>query len=166
MAIRARFTPQSRAAVTKRLRELVPAAEAQIAKAQEDSAKELAEAIRSRAPAKSGRYRESIQAGLIAGRNDGKKPIGIQETKDPNAWGIFADFLWRFIEFGTRPHTISAKNKPALVFNVDGRRVVTQSVNHPGTTKNPHIFPTYRQYRKRIRRRVLAAIRKAINGQK
>lgn len=166
MAIRAQFTPQSRAAVTKRLRELAPNAEAQIAKAQEDSAKELAEAIKARAPRKSGRYAESIEAGKLAGRNDGRKPIGMQETKDPNAWGVFASYLWRFIEFGTRPHTITAKKKPNLVFTVDGRRVVTKQVNHPGMEKRPHIFPTYRGMKKRIRRRVLTAIRKAINGKK
>jgi hypothetical protein len=160
----ARFTPQSRAAVTKRLRELVPAAEEQIAKAQEDSAKELAEAIKTRAPSHTGRYRESIEAGKIAGRNDGRKPIGIAETKDPNAWGIFASYLWRWIEFGTRPHTIKAKRKSQLAFTVDGRQIRTRQVNHPGTTKQSHIFPTYRQYRKRIRRRVLRAIRNVING--
>lgn len=150
----------------RRLRELAPNAEAQIAKAQEESAKELAEAIRSRAPRESGRYADSIEAGKIQGRNDGRKPIGIQETKDPNAWGIFASYLWRFIEFGTRPHTINPKKASNLSFVVDGRRVVTQQVSHPGAEKQPHIFPTYRQYKKRIRRRVLRAIRLAINGKK
>lgn len=166
MAIKARLTPQSRAAVTKRLRELVPAAEAQIAKAQEDSAKELAEAMRARAPKKTGRYAESIEAGKLAGRNDGRKPIGMQETKDPNAWGVFASYLWRFIEFGTRPHTIKAKRTSDLVFYVNGQKIVTPQVSHPGINKQPHIFPTYRQYKKRIRRRMLRAIRNAINGKK
>jgi hypothetical protein len=166
MAIRARLTPQSRAAVTKRLRELAPNAEAQIAKAQEESAKELAEAIKARAQRKSGRYAESIEAGKLAGRNDGRKPIGMQETKDPNAWGIFASYLWRWIEFGTRPHTIKAKRVSDLVFYANGQKIVTPQVSHPGTTKQSHIFPTYRQYKKRIRRRVLRAIRNAINGKK
>lgn len=166
MPIKARFTPQSRAAVTKRLRELVPAAEAQIAKAQEESAKELAEAIKARAPRKSGRYAESIEAGKLEGRNDGRKPIGMQETKDPNAWGIFASYLWRFIEFGTRPHTIKAKRTSDLVFYVNGQKIVTPQVNHTGTKARPHIFPTYRQYKKRIKRRMQRAIRNAINGKK
>lgn len=166
MVMRARITPQSRDAVMKRLRELVPAAEAQIAKAQEDSAKELAEAIKARAPAKTGRYRESIQAGKIAGRNDGAKPIGIEATKDPNACGVFASYLWRFLEFGTRPHTIKAKNVSDLVFFSNGKKIVIPQVNHKGSKAKPHIFPTYRQYKKRIRRRVQRAIRNAINGKK
>jgi len=162
MAFRARITPQSRDAVMKRLRELVPEAEAAAATAQEASAKELAEAIRGRARRRSGEYADSIQAAKLAGRNDGKKPIGISATKDPNAWGIFANFIWRFLEFGTRPHTISAKNKPNLSFTVGGKRIVTKQVAHPGSKAFPHIFPTYRAMKKRIRRRVAAAINKAI----
>lgn len=166
MALRARFRRESRDAVTRRLRQLVPEAEAQIAKAQETSAKELAEAIKARAPSVSGRYRDSIIAAKLSDRNDSKKPIGIQETKDPNAWGIFADFLWRFLEFGTAPHAIKAKRKPNLVFTAGGKKIVTKQVNHPGIAKQPHIFPTYRSMRKRILRRMSTAIRKAINGKK
>ena len=164
MAFRARIKPQSRDAVMKRLRQLVPEAEAAAAKAQELSAKELAEAIRGRAPSKSGEYKNSIVAAKLEGRNDNQKPIGITATKDPNAWGIFANYIWRFIEFGTRPHTIKARRTNNLSFSIDGRRIVTRSVNHPGANARPHIFPTYRQFRKRIRRRVAAAINKAINA--
>lgn len=164
MAFKARITPQSRDAVMKRLRELVPEAEAAAATAQEASAKELAEAIRGRARRRSGTYADSIVAGKIAGRNDGGKPIGIEATKDPNAWGIFASFIWRFLEFGTRPHVIKAKNKPNLVFNIAGKRVVTKQVVHPGNKAFPHIFPTYRAMKKRIRRRVANAINKAIKA--
>ena len=164
MAFKAKFTPQSRAAVMKRLRELVPEAEAAAAAAQEKAAKNLAEAIKARAPAKSGEYRESIIAAKIADRNDNRKPIGITATKDPNAWGIFADFLWRFIEFGTRPHTIKAKKAENLVFTIDGKKIVKKQVNHPGSKKQPHIFPTYRAMRKTIRRSVANAINKAIKN--
>ncbi len=165
MPIKARFTPQSRAAVTKRLRELVPNAEAQIAKAQEESAKELAEAMRARAPRKSGRYAESIRADRVA-NNPGKKPVGIEQTKDPNAWAVYASYLWKFIEYGTKGHIIKAKNTSDLVFFSKGKKIVTPQVNHKGAKARPHLFPTYRQYRKRIRRRVLRAIRNAINGKK
>lgn len=164
MALRARITPQSRAAVLKRLREIVPEAEDAAAKAQETSAKELAEAIKARAPRYSGEYVNSIQAVKLAGRNDDRKPIGIQPTKDPNAWGIVALYIWRFIEFGTRPHSIRAKKRALLSFRVGERLVRTGQVNHPGMAPRPHIFPTYRAMKKRIRRRIAGAINKAIKA--
>jgi hypothetical protein len=164
MALRARISRQSRAAVMKRLRELVPDAEAAAASAQEISAKELAEAIKARAPRDRGEYVNSIEAVRLAGRNDDRKLIGIQETKDPNAWGIVALYVWRFIEFGTRPHTIKARRKPRLVFRIGDRLVRTAQVMHPGMKARPYIFPTYRAMRKRIRRRIASAINKAIKA--
>lgn len=165
MALKAKF--EGRDAVMARLRKLVPDAENEAAKAQEAAAKELAEAIRARAPHVSGNYAASIEAGKLAGRNDGRKPIGIQATKDPNAWGIFADFVWRFLEFGTKAHTIKAKRGGLLaVRGANGRVSFVEKVEHPGTRAQPHIFPTYRAYRKRIRRRVATAINKAVRRAK
>lgn len=163
MALRARITPQSRDAVMKRLRELVPAAEEQVAVAIQAGAQELAGAIRGRAPRDGGDFEGSIQADKLSNRPD-KKAVGITETKDPNAWGVFAKWTWRFLEFGTRPHIIKAKNKPNLIFNVGGKKIVTEQVSHPGTKAKNFIFPTYRAYRKRIRRRVANAINKSIRA--
>lgn len=165
---RARFTPQSRDVVMKRLRELAPRAEEAAARAQESAAKELAEAIRQRAPVRTGNYRDSIIAAKIAGRNGVEKPVGIRATKDPNAWGIFADWRWRFLEFGTRPHTIKPKAKPYLVFEVDGKRVRASKVEHPGIPRNSraHIFPTYRAMRKRLLQRIRNAVNKEIRKAK
>lgn len=164
MALRARIAPQGRDAVMKRLRALVPEAEAAAASAQEASAKELAEAIKARAPRYSGEYVNSIDAVRLAGRNDDRKPVGMAPTKDPNAWGIVALYIWRFIEFGTRPHTIKAKKKALLAFRVGDRLVRAPQVAHPGMRARPHIFPTYRALRKRIRRRVAAAINRAVKA--
>jgi HK97 gp10 family phage protein len=163
MAMRARITPQSRDAVMKRLRALVPEAEAASADAIQKGAQELADAIRSRAPRESGEFEGSVQADKLSNR-PGKQAVGITGTKDPNAWGVFANYIWRFLEFGTRPHTIKAKNAPALVFNVGGKKITTQQVAHPGIKAKNFIFPTYRQYKKRIRRRVATSINKAIKA--
>lgn len=38
-----------------------------------------------------------------------------------------------FVEFGTRPHPIVAKNGGVLAFSVNGAMVFTRRVNHPGT---------------------------------
>jgi HK97 gp10 family phage protein len=67
----------------------------------------------------------------------GRTPVGISATKDPNAWGIFADFKWRWLEFGTRK-----------------------------MRARPHIFPTYRAARKKIRRKIANAINKEIRKAK
>jgi HK97 gp10 family phage protein len=136
MALRAKITPQSRDAVMKRLRDLVPDAEAAAARAQAQSAQELAAAIKPRIPVVTGKLRASIEADLVSNR-PGKKPVGITATKDPNAQGIFAEWYWRFVEFGTR----RSKAKPA-------------------------IFPTYRQFRKKIRRNIANAINREIRKAK
>lgn len=163
MALRAKITPQSRDAVMKRLRQLVPEAEVAAAGAQEVSAKELAEAIKARAPAERGEFVRSIKADKLSNQPD-KKSVGIGGTKDPNAWGVFANYIWRWLEFGTRPHTIKAKKKSRLSFFVGGKRVSTKQVLHPGIKAKNFIFPTYRQYKKRIRKRVADAINKAIKA--
>jgi len=132
MVFRAKVKPQSRDAVLKRLRELVPDAEAAAAKAQAAAAQDLANAIKPRVRRRSGKLADSIEADLVSNR-PGQKPVGISETKDPNAQGIYAVWYWRFVEFGTRR-----------------------------SRAFPAIFPTYRQMRKNIRRRVATAINRAI----
>lgn len=135
MAVRAKF--EGREKVMARLRRLVPDAEKEAAKAQLEAANELAAAIRGRAPVRTGEYRDSIQGGRLSDAPSGGQLVGIRGTKDPNATGIFARFLWRFLEFGT--FSSSAK---------------------------PHIFPTYRAMKKRIRRKVAGAVNKAVRKAK
>lgn len=162
MALKAKFL--GRDALTQKLRQIVPEAEIEYAKAIETGAKELAEAIRARAPrGEGGDYAASIEAGKVAGRNDGRKPIGINASKDPHAWGVFADWYWHFLEFGTKAHIIRPKLARRLSFTAaDGERVTAAQVSHPGTTAQPHIFPTFRAMRKRIRARVARSINKAV----
>lgn len=117
---------------------VVPEAEKELAKAQLEGAQTLANKIKPRSPGpRTGAYQASIQADKLANR-PGQRSVGggasNSGTKDPNATGVFADYIWRFLEFGT----------------VKMR-------------KYPHIFPTYRQERPKIRRKMAAAVRKAIN---
>lgn len=44
-----------------------------------------------------------------------------------------------YVEFGTPPHIIRAKNAKALHFKVDGEDVFAKTVHHPGTRPNPFI---------------------------
>ena len=48
-----------------------------------------------------------------------------------------------FVEFGTRPHVIEAKNKKALAFKVNGQTVIVKKVNHPGTRAQPYVRPAF-----------------------
>lgn len=51
-----------------------------------------------------------------------------------------------FVEFPTRPHTIRAKNKRALSFMVDGKRVTVREVHHPGTKAQPFVRPAFERW--------------------
>lgn len=121
----------------------VPNAERNIAQTQLDVAKELATDIKARAPVRTGRYRASIRGDrLTSGRGYvGGKLRGLRgQSRDPNATGIFAEYIWRFLEFGHHGR--------------DGKFV-------PG---RPHIFPIYRASKRRIRSKISAALRKTIKG--
>lgn len=140
MAVSARFV--SRDKVMEHLRLIAPNAETEIAKMQVKVGKDMAGAMKQKAPIgdpkyrrrgrKPGTYRDSINAAKLSEKS-GKLVGSIQQTKDPNAVGIFAEWIWHFIEFGT----------------VRSRR-------------QPHIFPTYRAERKNMKRRLARAMRNAI----
>lgn len=126
-----------REAVMKKLNAMLPDAERELAQAQMDVAREAASRIAARAPVgATGDYKASIEADRIANRPH-QEFTGIRETKDKNATGVFAKFTWRFLEFGT--------------------------VN---MTARPHIFPTWRAYRKTARRKMAAAVNKAVRKAK
>lgn len=139
MAFKAKMLGREK--VTRLLRDIVPEAEKELAEEQLSSAQRLANKIKPRTPGpRTGAYQASIQADLLANRPQ-ERAIGggasNGNTKDPNATGVFADFIWRFFEFGTVK-----------------------------MAKRPHIFPTYRQERAGIRRRMAAAVRKGIKKAK
>lgn len=138
MAIKAKFL--GRDAVMKKLNKMVPDAERELAQAQMDVAREAASRIAARAPVgATGDYKGSIQADRLANRPKNELLGAIRETKDKNATGVFAKFTWRWLEFGT----VNMKK---------GAR--------------PHIFPTWRAYRKTARRKMAAAVNKAVRKAK
>lgn len=141
MAIKAKML--GRAAVMRRLNHLVPEAEKQLADAQLEAAVDLADAIRPRAPVNDGEYRDSIRGGRLDD-NPGAAPVGLRQTKDRNATGVFALFKWRWIEWGTKAR-----------FRKDG----SSSGVMPA---HPHILPTFRAKRKVIRRKMANAVNKAV----
>lgn len=139
MKVKATFL--SRAKTMQLLNQIVPDAEKELAKAQIESAQSLASKIKPRAPGpRTGKYQASIQADKLANRPRERAVGGNgleNQTKDENATGVFADYIWRFLEFGTVK-----------------------------MAKRPHIFPTYRQERPKIKRKLAAAVRKAVRKAK
>lgn len=139
MAIKAKMLGREK--VTRLLNQIVPEAEKELAKAQLEGAQSVANKIKPRAPGpRTGAYQATIQAARLADRPKERALGGgasNSNTKDPNATGVFADFIWRFLEFGTVK-----------------------------MVKRPHIFPTWRQERKRVRRNMAAAVRKAVKKAK
>lgn len=122
----------------KKLNKLQPNAVRELAKVQLEAAQNLASDIRPRAPrGKTGEYAASIEGDYLryrkAATRVGKGRADTGANADPNATGIFAEYIWRFLEFGT----------------------VKMSAQ-------PHIFPVYRASKKRIRLGLNKAVRNAL----
>ena len=144
----------------RRLNRLVPDAEKELATAQLGVAKDVAGRIASRAPVgATGDYKRSIEAALLSSRPK-REQLGLGQTKDKNATGVFADYIWRFLEFGT---SASAGAAPARDRRYKSRIVMTKGKRaHAATAPQAHIFPTWRAFKKTARRRMAAAVRKAV----
>ena len=130
----ARLVVRNKDRVFRRLREVVPAIAREVEPAAAKGAEEVADQARTWAPRRDGDYAESIVAKPLtemAARAGSARPIA--------AWGVFAKWIWRFVEFGTAPRGA-----------------------HPGTSAQPHLFPAYRVLRKRVVSRISRAIGKAV----
>lgn len=153
---------QGREALSRRLNQIAPKVEQYAAEAKLEIAKDAAERIRASAPRDRGDYAASIEGGRLAD-HPGKQQIGVNASKDKDAAGVFADFTWRFIEFGTQAHVIRSKTGKRMFFQAkNGSLVSTKQVKHPGSHAQPHIFPTWRAMKKKARRKLLAAVNKGV----
>jgi hypothetical protein len=137
-------TIKGREALNRRLRAFVPEAE------------KAAELIENAAPlGETGDYRASI-VGDYQANNPSIAPVGGKRSSDPDATGVYASFIWRFLEFGTKPHSLARNASRARGLRQD------EGGMHPGTPAQPHIFPTWRSYRPKALRKVRDAINRAI----
>lgn len=67
--------------------------------------------------------------------------------------GSFGDaFYARFVEFGTRPHSIARPGSEG------------PGVPHPGARAQPFFFPVFRANRKRVRARIRVVLRQALRA--
>jgi HK97 gp10 family phage protein len=92
-----------------------------------ESANFLLTEMEIRVPVKTGQLRESLGVRVEANR----VLIGPTAKYAP------------YVEFGTQPHVIKAKNAQALVFKVGGKTVFARQVNHPGTKARPFVRPAF-----------------------
>ena len=172
----AELSPRLRA----RLAKIPDIAREAAAAAMEEGAQEIVDAMKMAAPFQSGDLRDSI------GWTWGEVPAGsfmIDEIRSGKNKGdqyatmrikIYAGnkdaFYARFIEFGTAPHSleINASVARAASGSAINQRRQQSSKQHPGQPAQPFFYPTWKAmkaaFRKKIRDRVRAAIRKAFNG--
>lgn len=130
----------------RRLNELAPNAAKYAAEAKLEVVKEAANDISAAAPHDTGDYMSEIK-GERQADNPHLAPVAGRTSKDPDATAVYAPWIWRFLEFGTKAHI----NK--------GRFAGTQ---HPGTNAQPHIFPTWNEFKPRAKKRINAAINRAV----
>lgn len=162
MAFRAKVL--GREALMRKLERITPGVAEAAAAAKLEVVKEAANLISAAAPHVTGEYMNEIR-GERQADNPNIKPVGGQQSKDPDAAAVYAPFIWRFLEFGTAPHVIKAKNAPALAFpSGNGGVTAVKEVMHPGAARKPHVFTTWRAFRKEAKRKVNTAINKAVRA--
>ena len=71
----------------------------------------------------------------------------IQKRVDGAERGVvFTDEKYApYVEFGTRPHTITPKTGKMLAFKVGGKMVFARKVNHPGSKPYPYMTPAFEE---------------------
>lgn len=156
MVLRAKVI--GRAALTRRLQQLAPKAIEAMDKVKMEVAQEVATAIAAKAPksAGGGEYAASIKAEYQSANSD-KEVFGARKSKDPTAVGIYGNYIWRFLEYGTKASLGSAPRRDR---RYKKREVMTQGKGpHAATPAQPHIFPVWRGMRKKA----LSQIRRALN---
>lgn len=92
-----------------------------------DTAHYIKAEMEARVPVRTGRLRQSIHIWVTGGQ------VKIGPDTEYAA----------FVEFGTKPHVIEAKNKKALAFSMGGNKVIVKRVNHPGTRAQPYVRPAF-----------------------
>lgn len=106
-------------------------------------------AIEGEAVAKSaGRYQDRtgrLRSGIVARfvKNSGREVVW--ELLSPAPYSAY-------VENPTRPHVIRARKARALRFQVGGRTVFAQQVQHPGTPGYPFMGPGYQQAERTLMR--------------
>lgn len=71
-----------------------------------------------------------------------------------------------FVEEGTRPHVIEAKPGKVLAFTINGKKVFTKRVQHPGTRPQPFAEMSLERWHESLGDKMQdVAVRKLVDGQ-
>lgn len=101
------------------------------------------------------------KAKMLAPVDTGNLKGGIQTTTDGMSAEVtaHADYA-AYVEYGTKPHKITAKDGGFLRFMVGGQWVQVKEVNHPGTAAQPFMTPAAEEMRPVF----IAAVTQVIRG--
>lgn len=150
---------KGREVLSRALNKMAPEAEKAATEEKIKVVREAAAAIAARAPVgpsvdaltgqtrNAGSYKESIRGGFQSENTGAGRSKNTRASKDPTAVGVYANYIWRFLEFGTSPHV----NKGAV-----------PGSQHPGTAAQKHVFTTWREMRPKAKRKINAALYKSI----
>jgi len=134
--------------VISALEKIVPGVTQQLDEIKLQQMMRLASKVKAVAPHKSGKYSGSIrgaylsaypaavaraQAAKATPTTGARLPTSGSNSVDPTAVGLFAPYIWAWLEFGTVK-----------------------------MTRRPHIYPTYRAWRPLMRRSMTAVVNKAV----
>jgi hypothetical protein len=155
-------TIMGREALTRRLDALVPEANKAAAVAKLEVIQELAKRVAGRAPVgATGEYKASIKGERQADNPD-KMPLGGVKSKDPDATALYADYIWKFLEYGTKASPGEAPRRDrrykTITVLTKGKRA------HRATPAQPHVMYTWKAYRKAAKAKISRAISKAVTA--
>lgn len=133
--------------VIKALEEIAPGVTEELTKVKFDNIKRLETLVRSIAPKRTGKYSNSITGDFLSAypravaksqkgapkATGSRLPVAGAGGADPNGVGLFAPYIWAWLEFGTVK-----------------------------TRRRPHIYPAYRSLRPKLRSAMTRAVNKAV----
>lgn len=105
--------------------------------------------MQAHAPFRSGKMRSAIVKRVT--KSGASARVGIFRKK--------IVYIARFIEFGTKSHTI--RPRIAKVLKLGGRAFAGGAVEHPGIVARPFIFPALDRRRQAITQKIIAAVKAA-----
>lgn len=74
-----------------------------------------------------------------------------RRVEGPQKGIIFTDVKYApYVEFGTKPHVITPKNKKMLAFKSGGRLIFAKKVNHPGTKAYNYMRDAFEENKPKI----------------
>ena len=135
----------------RQLKRVTPAVEHELQDSLQTGASEVADLAKRYAPKKTGDYAESITAKQV--EDESGLPV----------WGVFASWIWRFIEFGTSAgryrSRVGSRRSDVQQHKTAGRYSYR---THPGNPASPHLWPAYRVVKRRIKSRITRKLNKSI----